>query len=107
MDDLSPEAILGIAAAVVAGATGLGLLAVRLACPRMYAATCGTRVPAPKFKPREKAVRPDTLEISHNPMVVVSFPNPRAHALPWEVDVDSVNKIRRLKQEFKPSLHHK
>lgn len=99
MDDLAPEAILGIAAGCVAGVVGLGVLIVWFTCPRVFAATFGTRVPKPVFKRREKAIRSDTLEISQNPMVV--FPKPRAHALPLSVDIDSVLAVQRLKREFK------
>jgi len=99
MDDLSPDAIIAIAAGVVAGVAGLGALVVRVKCPRVFAAHFGTRVPKTPSKDRTKALRPDTLEISQNPMVV--YPRPHAAALPREVDIDSVLKIRRLKQEFK------
>lgn len=99
MDDLSPEAIIGIAAGVVAGVAGIGVGVFWYACPRACAIYFGRKVP--KLKPRPKAVlKPDVLEISQNPLVV--YPRkPHAHALPFEVDVDAVNKIRRLKQEFK------
>lgn len=99
MDDLSPEAILGIAAGVVAGVAGLGVGVFWYACPRACAIYFGRKVP--KLKPRPKAApRSDVLELSQNPLVV--YPRkPHAHALPWEVDIDAVNKIQRLKREFK------
>ena len=97
MDDLSPEAILGIAAGCVAGLVGLGALAVRIACPRVFAAHFGTRVPKPKRPVKLVVPTLDTIEISQNPIVL------RAHtrALPREVDLDSFLKVQRLKQEFK------
>ena len=100
MDDLSPEAIIGIAAAVVAGVAGIGVGVFWYSCPRAFAIYFGRKVPKRKT-PRAKAVpKPDVLEISQNPLVV--YPRKQhAHALPYEVDIDAVNKIRRLKQEFK------
>lgn len=105
MDDLSPEAILGIAAACVAGLVGLGALVVRFACPRVFAAHFG--LPAPKVR-RQTAKVPVLPVVSHNPMLVVTTQNPiamrtKSRALPREVDIDSFLKVQRLKREFKPS----
>lgn len=105
MDDLSQEAILGIAAACVAGLVGLGALVVRCACPRVFAAHFGLR--APKTR-RQTAKVPVLPTVSHNPMLVVTTQNPvalrtQARALPREVDIDSHLKVQRLKREFKAS----
>jgi hypothetical protein len=99
----SPEAIIGIAAGIVASVAAIGVVVVRVTCPRVFAAHFGTRVPTtkPRTKPRDSAV----LEISQNPMIV--YPRPHASALPREVDIESILKIRRLKQEFKAAPLHK
>lgn len=103
MDDLSPEAILGIAAACVAGLVGVGALVVRFACPRVFAAHFGVR--APKTK-RQSVKVPTAPVVTHNPMLIVPVQNPialrtQARALPREVDIDSHLKVQRLKQQFK------
>lgn len=100
MDDLSPEAILGIAAACVAGLVGLGALTVRFACPRVFAAHFGIRAPKTTHCGKTVVLKDDTvIQISQNPIVL------RAHtrALPHEVDLDSFLKVQRLKREFKPA----
>ena len=98
MDDLSPDAIIGIAAGVVAGVAGLGVGVFWYACPRSFAIYFGRPRPPPAPRPK-LTLKPDVLQISQNPLVV--YPRPHAAALPREVDIDSVLKIRRLKQEFK------
>ena len=108
MDDLSQEAILGIALGCVAGLVGLGALVVRCACPRVFAAHFGLSAP----KVRRQTVKVPVLPtVSHNPMLVVTTHNPvairtQARALPREVDIDSYLKVQRLKREFKPSPGH-
>jgi hypothetical protein len=102
MDDLSPEAILGIAAGVVGGVFGIGVLAMRFACPRMFAAQCGLRQSKSKRFGLRVVPKSDTLEISQNPILILAEKR-HAHALPYEVDLDSVLAVRRLKREFKVS----
>ena len=99
MDDLSPEAILGIAAGCVAGLVGVGVVIVRFACPRVFAAHFGTRAPKVKRPPKTVIAKSETMEVSLNPIVLRSH----TRALPREVDLDSFLKVQRLKREFKPA----
>lgn len=74
---MDPEAIIGIAAACVAGLAGLGTLTFYLLYPRHFAAYFGCKIrSAPKTTAkgkRQKALAPktDAVELQRNPILVL------------------------------------
>ena len=99
MDDLTPEQVLGIAAACVVGVVGLGALACRCLYPREFAVFFGLKLRStPRSAPRGRRPKPVA---SDAPIVLVDNPVVVKQARIRDVlSQDTPLKVKRMRKEF-------